>query len=321
MSPTVSVLLPVYNERPDFLHQAVTSILSQTFADFELILMDDGSTRKDTLAMIQQLQDGDARIRVHRGPNCGLTRTLRAGLTLCEGQYVARQDSDDWSEPTRLDKQVRFLEENPSVAVVGSNITLHQENGTPLWMSRLPQTPAQVLASFPSMNPFAHGSTCFRKGDAEAVGGYREACAHAEDYDFFWRLCERAGGANLPEALYHYRRTATAISSTKGQEQTIAVAIARHLGRMRSQAPPEDAALAVSLARAEIARSGSETRTLLKNGDHSLLAGHYVGALNAYLHAVAAAPSRPSGYLKLCRFVMFLAFPPVRRILFSGFRL
>lgn len=314
-TPAVSVVLPVYNERPEFLEQAVNSILEQTWQDFELLLLDDGSDRQDTLHTLARIRQSDARIRLHRWDNQGVTKSLNHGMALSQGALICRQDSDDWSEPTRLEKQVRFLEQNRDVRIVGSDVVLHQQNGARLWVSNLPRLPQDVLVAFPSMNPFMHGAVCFGKHQAEIMGGYKEALDGAEDYDFFWRLCECFGGANLVEPLYHYRVTPTAVSTAMSRKQARARLMVRQLGRMRASGLTEDMDLAIRQAD-ELMLKVDVAETSLVRADRLMLAGCYREAWRAYWHSIIARPASMLGYLKLVRMAIFLIAPTLRQRLF-----
>ena len=197
----VTVLMAVRDTPAGMLRQAIVSIREQTLRDFEFLILDDGSQRADTLAELETQAAADSRIRVERGPPRGLTRTLNRGLALAKGDWIARQDADDWSEPQRLERQAAFLRERPGVALCGTNAWTHRDDGRPLWPTRLPQECEAIREALWWGNPFVHGSVMFRATAAR----YREEFACAQDYDFFWRLCDASGGANLAEPLYHYR--------------------------------------------------------------------------------------------------------------------
>lgn len=119
--PSVTILMPVYNgER--FLRQTIESILNQTFTDFEYLIIDDAST--DTSRDIIRCFN-DPRIRlVENVKNDGLIKTLNRGLALAQGEYIARQDQDDISHPTRIEKQFAFLNDNPEIVLLGTQIWL-----------------------------------------------------------------------------------------------------------------------------------------------------------------------------------------------------
>jgi glycosyltransferase involved in cell wall biosynthesis len=309
--------MSVYNERPEFLERAFESIRDQDLRDFEVLLIDDGSDRPETLAVLERCAESDDRVRLMRNAHCGLTESLSRGLRECRAALICRHDSDDWSEPARFASQAEFLRQRQDCALVGSQAWLHQENGAPLWMTDLPLEPAAALKAFEFCNPFVHGAAMFRTEAALAVGGYRREFLCSQDYDFFWRLCERFGGANLPEPYYHHRKTANAISTQRSVEQAHTVQVTRLLARMRAKGEADD----IGVARLELARPAgpldASRAVLFRNADGLLLAGHYRRALGAYIEGILKAPFSAVGYLKLVRWGGFILFPMLRKHLFA----
>ena len=221
-APPITVLMAVHDTPPGLLDQAVQSIRSQTFGDFEFLIVDDGSRREATRAALRHHTASDPRIRLLREPHRGLTRTLNRGLDAARGQWIARQDADDWSDAGRLECQLAFFDRHPDHGLCGTAACTHRQDGRPLWAVPMPGSTAEILEAFPTRNPFVHGSTMFRAEGARALGGYRDQFPCSQDYDFFWRLTERESAANLPEALYHYRYTAGAVSVSRAAEQELA---------------------------------------------------------------------------------------------------
>src|SRR4051812_26679567 len=119
-SPTVSVLMAVYNGE-QYLREAVNSILSQTFKDFEFIIIDDGSTDRSP-ELLASYARADSRVKLISRPNKGLTKSLNEGLHAARGEFVARMDGDDISLPERFERQVSYLREHPEVVLVGSRV-------------------------------------------------------------------------------------------------------------------------------------------------------------------------------------------------------
>ena len=316
--PTVSVLMAVYNERRCFLEQSIESILDQTFTDFEFIIVDDGSDKADTILTLDRFAKRDPRIRVERNSHYGLTKSLNLGLSLCRGEFICRQDSDDWSETTRVMKQIDFLRRNPLFGVVGSYIRLHQEEGAKLWDAKFPTTPEAVEKALQACNPFCHGAVCFRRKDAEAIGGYREELTCSQDYDFFWRLCEPSRGANLPEVLYHHRFTHRSLSTRKADEQAKAESMTKLLAEMRRNKQEEDVQLAYQEAMKRVDQDKLNYGGWLRCADYLMLSGRYRQALGGYIRAVLTNPMQVSGWLKLVRLVLFATVPPARERLFSS---
>ena len=208
--PKVSVVMPVYNGEK-FLREAIESILAQTFADFELIVIDDGS-QDDSFQIIQQFQD--PRIRARRQENTGLAVTLNRAIDLSIGEYLARQDQDDLSLPQRFEKQVGFLDAHPAYAVVGTWAEIWVENRK---TSRSHQHPAaSVILKWELLfnTPFVHSSTMIRKSAIQQVGGYctNRSRQPPEDYELWSRIAREFEVANIPEFLHIYREVPKSMS-------------------------------------------------------------------------------------------------------------
>jgi len=312
MTTPVTVLMAVRDTPVGMLRQAIDSIRCQTLGQFEFLIMDDGSEQRDTLAEMERHAGADSRIRLERGRRCGLTPTLNRGLALAAGGLIARQDADDWSEAARLERQVEFLGKHPSIAVCGSNAWTHRHDGRRLWATRLPESGAAVREALWRGNPFVHGSTMFRGEAARELGGYREEFSCAQDYDFFWRLSDAAGGANLAEALYHYRYSPGAVSARRAAEQGRAHRAARVLAEARRSGEAEDVSGALARAEREVQNGGEPLRAALKQIDHAMLAGELAAAGRAYAVVLAAHPASRLAWGKLLRWAVFSAVPPAR---------
>ncbi len=305
----VTVLMAVRDTPVEMLRQAIASIRQQTWRDFEFLILDDGSQQLDTLAEFERQAAEDSRIRVERGPPRGLTRTLNRGLELAAGDVIARQDADDWSEPGRLERQVAFLRDYPGIALCGTNAWTHRHNGRPLWPTRLPQNRASISEALWKGNPFVHGSTMFRTAAARTLGGYREEFPCAQDYDFFWRLSDASGGANLAEPLYHYRYNRGAVSARRAGEQQRAHWAARILAEARRSGQAEDVAGALAAAAFQ---NDAEPLAALKQIDHQMLAGDLRMAGRAYAEVLLAHPGSRLAWGKLLRWAVYSSVPPAR---------
>lgn len=202
-APLVSVLMPAYNCET-YVSEAVSSMLSQTFADFELLVIDDGSTDA-TRAVLESIHD--PRLRLVSNPrNLGLIATLNRGLELASGRYIARMDADDVSAPERLEKQVQFLESHPGVDVLGTMVNLIDEAGRIFGsLADYPTSTDDVRKYMLRECCLVHPTVMFRKDVVQAAGGYDASARHAEDYDLWLRLADRHMIANLPEKLVSYR--------------------------------------------------------------------------------------------------------------------
>ncbi len=201
--PTVSVIIPVYNgER--YVADAIGSILSQSFKDFELILIDDAST--DGSLEVLRSQD-DQRIRIVRNDvNLGLARTHNRGLDLARGRYLAMLDHDDWSEPERLAKQVAFLDRHEDHVLVGSwAATMDAQGRTRRRRKRYPLSADEIQAGLLFGCCVFHPSITAR---TEVMRAYRysDRFAICDDFDLFVRLSRSHKLANLPSVLVRHRR-------------------------------------------------------------------------------------------------------------------
>lgn len=211
-SPAVSVLMPVYNNAR-YLPEAVESILNQTFTDFELITIDDGSTDQ-SLAILKEYQQRDARIKIISRRNTGLCKALNDGLEVARGGLIARMDGDDTCSPNRLAKQVDFLHSHPDCVAVGTWLMRTDPTGSPAGKHCPPTEHNQIdeaLFQRADSSAIVHGGTCFRYKALREIGGWRDCFEYVEDLDLFLRLAEVGKLANIPEVLYYYRRHLTSV--------------------------------------------------------------------------------------------------------------
>jgi hypothetical protein len=203
----VSVLLTAYNAET-YLRPAIDSILGQTLADFELIIINDGS-KDGTDAIVRSYTD--PRIVYHPQENHGLARSLNIGLKLARGEYIARMDADDISTPDRLELQAHYLDQQADVAVVGGSYEVFDdERGVLETFVALPEE-RDIKNEFYIRNPYGHGSVMFRKAMAVAEGGYDEVFP-IEDYEIWWRLSQKYAVGNVPKVIYKWRLVQSGIS-------------------------------------------------------------------------------------------------------------
>ncbi|MBC7769865.1 MAG: glycosyltransferase family 2 protein [Phycisphaerales bacterium] len=209
----VDILLTAYNAAST-LRETLDSVRAQTFADFRIVIVDDGSTDA-TAQILAEYAASDSRFFIVTQPNGGLVAALNHGLSHCTAEFIARLDSDDVALPQRLERQLAYLEAHPACVAVGSQVTHIDENGAPL--TGLPDAGeiADADASHaPAREPYVvHSTLMARRAAVEAIGGYRYA-PNCEDSDLFWRLSERGALACIAEALLKYRVHSASISST-----------------------------------------------------------------------------------------------------------
>ena len=200
-SPVVSVILPTLNDA-EYVAKAIESVISQTYTDFEIIVVDDGSTD----GTIEYLNDHpDDRIElIVRQEESGITSAINRGIRESQGKFIARHDADDWSDDERLEKQVAYLDRNSEVVLVGTGAYLVDEGGIIQSQRRVLESPS--LDDLINHNEFVHGSVMMRKAVLESVGGYDEWFHTTEDYDLWLRLAEEYEVRNIDEPLYYFRQ-------------------------------------------------------------------------------------------------------------------
>lgn len=216
MCPTITVLMPAYNPGVHF-GDAVRSILSQRFTDFELLILDDG-TQDGSLDILDAIPD--PRIRLIRNPrNLGLVETLNLGLREARGRYIARMDADDVAHPDRLGHQLAFMQARPDVAITGTWSRTIGE-GIKSWETHYPTEHADIVCHMLFNTGLTHPTVMLDNQQMLQHGlTYDAANPHAEDYDLWTRAAQVIRLANLPEVLLDYRVHATQVSSSHQQAQ------------------------------------------------------------------------------------------------------
>ena len=213
----VSVIMGVLyrNKDTSLLRRSIDSLLTQTFADFELLICDDGSC-ENAVRLLDSLAEADHRIRLLRpGDRFSLPSKLNYCLSEAKGELIARMDDDDYSYPDRLQKQVDYLQAHKEIAFVGCNVRLVYE-GQEKGKREFPQRPQ--VRDFYMTQPYIHPTLVFRIDALKAVGGYSEDPHQnlCEDYDLLLRLYEKGfSGANFPEILFDYTVRADAKDNRK----------------------------------------------------------------------------------------------------------
>jgi glycosyltransferase involved in cell wall biosynthesis len=216
--PALTVLLAVYNGEK-YLRESLESVLNQTFTDFEFLIIDDGSKDR-TLTILKEFEAKDARIRLVSRPNKGLTNTLNEGLCLARSEFLARMDADDLCLPTRFEKQVAYLRENPQCVLVGSAVELIDPAGLPIRRMCNETTHEQIDSAHLNRGwPVVHPAVMMRLSALKQVGGYRDMYNTLEDLDLFLRLAEVGKLANLPDVLLRYRQHFASVTHSKESQQ------------------------------------------------------------------------------------------------------
>lgn len=209
--PEISVIIPVFNAAP-FLQESIESILNQTFSDFELIILNDKST-DESLEIIKKNQSKDNRvIIIDKEQNVGPANLRNEGINAARGTFIALMDADDIALPTRFEKQIAILKNNPEIGVCGTGFTFFgsKKNKTINHSNDHDAIKVSFLHSCNIGNP----TVMFKKevlGDLKFDNDY----VPAEDYDLWSRLLAKTHFYNIPESLLNYRQHDNNISKTK----------------------------------------------------------------------------------------------------------
>jgi glycosyltransferase involved in cell wall biosynthesis len=211
--PLVSVVLPLYNAS-GFITETIHSLLNQSFRDFELIIIDDGS-KDDSVAKVKALHD--PRIKLYEQENRGMAATINRGIELSTGKFIARSDGDDLSHPDRLHLQLSYMTTHSTCALLGSWAHIIEETGKDTGRRHEHPTGSDAIRLFLMFdNPFVHSSVMIRREAIVQVGGYNtDKAPVVQDYELWSRIAVRYPVANLPSYLIQYREV------SKGMSQTI----------------------------------------------------------------------------------------------------
>ncbi len=218
MTPLVSVVLPVYNGAA-FLSEALDSLFAQTFTDYELIVIDDGSTDR-TSEILQQVQD--SRLTVYRhAQNQGLVAALNSGWQQASGSYIAIMNADDVCLPERLAQQTAFLNRHPDVGLLGTATEAINHAGEFQRLNLSLTQPGVIGWELFFKCPLAHPTVMIRRSLLVQTGGYRQERRYAEDYDLWTKIAPLTRMANLPDVLLRYRVWPETITARNRQPMEI----------------------------------------------------------------------------------------------------
>jgi len=230
--PKVSVIITVYNgER--YLKEAIESILAQSFGNFELVIVDDGST-DDTSKILEHYKNKDSRIKtITHTTRMGQSKARNEGINNSSGEYIAILDADDISLPYRLEEQVKFMESHKEIGLVGSAAYEIDEKGNILGVIPVIECNKDIQKELLVRNCFVHSSIMFRREIFRKIGGYREEFIVAEDYDFILRIAENYKVHNLKRILVKRRVNLQGISIAKNRLQKRFKMLAQQLAYQR----------------------------------------------------------------------------------------
>lgn len=219
-APRVSVVMAIYKEPVEWMRLSIDSILNQTFSDFEFIIINDNPQRQENRNILNEYALKDIRIIVVQNEsNIGLTKSLNKGLDIARGEYIARMDADDIACPERLEKQLEFMNNNPTVGAVGCNA--YVINDKSLIISKISRPinmdDLRYLSIFES--PIYHPASFYRRLILGNAVCYDEKIKYSQDYALWISLLKMSDVANLQDRLIKYRITDSQISSAHHVEQ------------------------------------------------------------------------------------------------------
>jgi glycosyltransferase involved in cell wall biosynthesis len=230
----VSVVMSAYNAE-NFIADSIRSILDQTYDNWKLIIINDCSS-DNTSQIIERFSDNDSRIKlIYNNENLGLTRSLNIGLKHAEGEFIARLDADDTSEPLRLEKQVNFLNTHSDIVLVGSGGYLINNLGHKVSRINVISRESVIRRFMTRLNLFIHSSIMVRRRIIEDIGWYRENFRYAQDYDLILRVNNKYMLSNIPDHLVGWRISSTSETMQHHILQRIYVDIAREFAFERKE--------------------------------------------------------------------------------------
>jgi glycosyltransferase involved in cell wall biosynthesis len=218
MNTPLSIIMGVYNGATH-LRECVDSVLAQSYADFEFVIIDDAST-DSSLSILTQYAAQDPRIKIIRNQtNIGLTKSLNKGICTAVGTYIARMDADDIALPERFAKQVAFLDTHSDYGLVGTWARVVDDTGAEIDTYAWESTDADIRKSLIKYNNIIHPSVMMRRTVLDRTGYYDESFRYAQDYDLFLRMIAHTKAFNIPEHLLRYRVSSMSITGSKNRAQ------------------------------------------------------------------------------------------------------
>lgn len=201
----ISVILPIYKEKIEWIKLSIDSILNQTYRDFELLLINDNPESQENINLIKEYEKSDNRvIGIFHEKNIGLPKTLNQSIKRVKGRYIARMDADDISMPNRFEEQVKCLENDPEIGVVGAYSAVIDETGRISYSMNLYEHDNDLKAQTLFENPFVHPVLMIRK-DLILENPYDENCAIWQDRELWCRIKDKTKFYNIPKILIKYR--------------------------------------------------------------------------------------------------------------------
>lgn len=294
--PLVSVVMVICNvER--FLGEAIESILNQTFCDFEFIIVDFGSTDKSK-DIAGSYAAKDQRIKLHEIPPCSYIQAKIAACSLPKSRYIAIQDADDVSLPSRLNAELDFMEKHPEVGLLGGAVQRIDSDGKHLTIADdYPTEDREIRITLRKWNTFWHPTVLVLREAYVRAGGYREATSPSDDYDLWLRISEHFKCANLKQVVLNYRIHPKQLSVRERKQQILCVLGAQAAAALRAAGKPDPLNAIKQLTPAVLAEMGVSEATQknhLAEGYFSLIKQMYKA------REFAAVLEAAAEMLKLC---------------------
>lgn len=226
-NPFVSVLMTAYNAE-EYIELAIQSILSQTYKNFEFIIIEDCS-KDNTWKIIKDFAGKDKRINaIKNSENLKAGGSSNKGIPLCKGKYIVRMDADDWSYPDRIEKQVKYMEENPKIVVSGGSMVVCNENLEPIGVRPYKQTDEEIRTVALRLNPIPHPASIWRTETLSKTHLYPTDTGMSEDYALTLEISQFGEMGNLGDSLIKFRVHSKSISNSKmALQQKITLQLSR----------------------------------------------------------------------------------------------
>jgi glycosyltransferase involved in cell wall biosynthesis len=219
--------MPVYN-CADYLKDAIESILGQTFRHFEFIIVNDGST-DNTFNLLNEYASKDSRIRIINQDNSGIVAALNSGLHAAKTEWIFRMDGDDIALPHRFEAQVKAIEKNNDLVLLGGWCQQIDAKGDSIRVNKYPARHAALISKLETLKPFfPHPTACYKKSVVMKLGGYRARFQHAEDTDLWLRMIGSGHFGCLPTSVLRLRKHSANVSNlAEGRIQLVRSLAAR----------------------------------------------------------------------------------------------
>jgi glycosyltransferase involved in cell wall biosynthesis len=238
VTPSVSVVMPVRDGEP-YLRDAVESVLAQTLADIELVVVDDGSTDASG-DIVEEYARADTRVVVRHTQGVGQADARNMAVGIARAELIAFLDADDVAYPDRLERQREFMQANGEVALVGGGATFVDDAGRVIAADvPYPLTDDEIRRAFDHTTPVLNSAALVRRAAFEAVGGFRSLFDDSEDLDLWLRVAGQYAVANLPDTVVRYRVHQRSASVQRLERQSLTALAARMSDAARRAGRPD----------------------------------------------------------------------------------